>query len=218
MSVPLARRKKVQLIRGAAGRGVVPFLRQTALCLADSGLRQKHLVFRISADRIRSTPFDPPAGLSFREVSSLTDLSRGDQGRLADPQERIDWGDAGWFDRGWRLWVAEARDGLVALGWWRSAAQTQDFFCPLPATSEVLWHSTVLPEFQGQGLQVPLRVSLMRDRISAGTTEFYTNCRDYNTPSRRNILRMGFDCIGACTVSRITGHREFRPLPQRTAR
>jgi RimJ/RimL family protein N-acetyltransferase len=213
MTVPFARRKKVQLIRGAAGRGLVPFLRQTVLCIADSGLRQKHLVFRISADKVRAMPFDPPPDMSFREVTSWDELSKGAQSRLSDPQEQIDWGDAGWFDRGWRLWVAESRAGLVALGWWRSAAQTQDFFCPLPATSEVLWHSTVMPEFQGKGLQVPLRVSLMRERVLGGVTEFYTNCRDYNTPSRRNILRMGFECIGACIVSKLTGQRRFRPLP-----
>jgi RimJ/RimL family protein N-acetyltransferase len=210
--VPLGQKKKVQLIQGAAGRGFMPFVRQTLLCAADSSLRKRHLVFRITADNVRNTPFTAPRDVFFREANSWDDLTKSAQSNLEDPGKGIDWGNQNWFDKGWRLWIAEKEDQLVSLGWWRSAQQSQDFFCPLPEDAEVLWHSTVLPEFQGQGLQVSLRLSLMRERVATGVTEFYTNCRDYNTPSRKNIERMGFRLIGYATDSKWTGRRNWHSL------
>jgi RimJ/RimL family protein N-acetyltransferase len=131
---------------------------------------------------------------------------------LIDPWKHIDWGEESWFHKGWRLWTAEQEGQLVALCWWRSAAQSRDFFCPLSQESEVLWHVTVIPEFQGNGMHIPLWLSLMRERVTDGVADFYTNCRDYNTPSRRNIERMGFSLIGYATDSRWTGRRKWHSL------
>ena len=55
---------------------------------------------------------------------------------------------------------------------------------------------------RGWRLQVVHRLSLRA---------FFTNCRDNNTPSHRNILTMGFYDIGHCRISRLTGRRSWHP-------
>lgn len=205
---------KMRLVRGAAARGPAAAVRQAGLVLADTVLRKKHLVFRVTAEEIAARPFAPPPGITFAEIPSWDALPAAFRERVEDPAEAIDWGAREWFDRGWRLWVGmDGPDRIAALGWWRSAAQARDFFVPVPEDAELLWHATVLPEYRGRRLQVPLCVCLMQHRARAGIRAFFTNCRDYNTPSRRNIQSMGFRCIGHCRESRLTGRRSWHPRP-----
>lgn len=212
MTRHLTQRYKVVLLRGAARRGAWPFLRQAYLIALDTLLREKHLVFRASREDILNIRIPEDSALSFREISSWDELQSEDRKRLFDPGQGIDIGGADWFDRGWRLWVGEMSGCLAVLGWWRTADQSRDFFCPIPEDGELLWHVTTLPSFRGKGLHLRLWSALMYERIAVGTNSFYTNCREYNTPSHRNILRMGFRRIGHCTVSRLTGRRRWHPV------
>lgn len=218
MSVSSLKRGKVTLLMGAARRGIFTFLRQAYLIGADTFLRQKHLVFRAEVSAVLATPARQIDELTYREVISWQDWEKMTEDlrpRLSDPDENINWGSKDWFDKGWRLWVGVSGERLACLAWWRSAKQSRDFFCPLPDDSELLWHATVLPEFQGVGLQVPLWQSLMQERAAAGIRNFFTNCRDYNTPSHRNILKAGFRDIGFCTVSKITRRRKWHPASKK---
>jgi hypothetical protein len=207
----LSQKRKVQLLLGALGRGPATALAQGQRIALDSLVRQKHLVFRMDADTVLAQELPETPGIVFSEIPGWQALPAAFRARLEDPNAApIDWGSRDWFDRGWRLWAAmEGKDNVAALGWWRSAEQSRDFFIPLPDDAELLWHVIVLPEYQGRRLQVPRAISLMQWRAREGVRAFFTNCRDYNTPSRRNIERMGFTCIGACTVSRITGRRRW---------
>jgi GNAT superfamily N-acetyltransferase len=206
---------KMRLFRDAVRRGPAAAVRQAWLALADTLWRKKHLVFRATAEEIAALPVAAPPGIAFAEIPSWDALPPAVRARLTDPARPVDWGGRAWFDRGWRLWAAmDGPDRIAALGWWRNAAQSADFFVPVPEDAELLWHATVLPEYRGRRLQVALRVSLMQQRAAAGVRAFFTNCRDYNTPSYRNILAMGFTCIGHCRESRLTGRRSWHPRPQ----
>ena len=205
----LQNRPKVALLQGAARRGPRTFLRQAGLVAADSLLRKKHLVFRLDAPDLPPVPASP--GLTFREIASLDGLHPADRELILAPGSTISWGDPDWFDRGWRLWIVEEGGRLVALGWWRNAEQSRDFFIPVPPDGELLWHATVLPALRGRNLHAVLRLALMHQRASQGVRCFFTNCRDYNAPSHRNILRMGFTQIGHVDESKISGKRRWHP-------
>lgn len=196
---------KVQLLRGALKRGLATFTRQAYLIFLDSAIRQKHLIFKATREDIPHDSRQTDSALSFQEILSWHELRIDDQKILFNQQQAIDIGGLDWFDRGWRLWIGEVHGRLAVLGWWRSAEQSEDFFCPLPDDAELLWHATTLPGFQGMELHIMLRVTLMEERMKSGINSFYMSCRDYNTPSHRNILKMGFRNIGYYTVSKWTG-------------
>ena len=214
----LLKKYKVQLLRGALQRGFTAFIRQTYMIALDSAIRQKHLVFRATCEDIPHEFRLENITLSFREISSWDEIQDDDRKKLFDPQQAIDIGSADWFDHGWRLWIGEINGRLAVLGWWRDAEQSQNFFCPLPEDAEMLGHATTLPDFRGLGLHVTLWVVFMQERKKAHINSFYTNCREYNIPSHRNILRMGFRCIGYCTVSKWTKHRKWHCLSDKDGR
>lgn len=199
--------EKLDLVRAAARRGPAVAARQLSLVLADTFLRQKHLVFHAPAQRLLAGAAPAADGFGFREMSAAEALATLPQ-RLDAPGHRaVDWGRPDWFAHGWRLWVAERQGELAALAWWRGAAQARDYLPALRADEELLWHCTVLPAFRGCNLQAQAWQALARARTAAGITGFYTNCRDYNLPSRRNIARVGFTCIGFVRIDRLSGRR-----------
>lgn len=198
---------KLSMLRGAWRQGPGQVARQLWLIGADGLWRRRHMVFRQGADALAARNHPAPAGLKMREISALTQLSEMSRARLAKSDVASKWGAESWFDLGWRLWVAEEDGLLAALAWWRGAAESADFFVPLEQGQELLWHIFVLPEYRGRGLQRILWVALAQNRTRDGITDFLTNCRDYNIPSRRNIEKSGFVLIGACDENRYTGHR-----------
>jgi len=211
MTATILRSNKAALLRGAARRGIGPLARQAGLTAADTLLRRKHLVFYAAARDVLAAPAPEAGRIDFREIRSMDALPEDMRRRLTAGDGIVDWGEPDWFDRGWSLWTGAIDGRLACLGWWRAAAQARDFFCPMPPDTELLWHMTTLPEFRGQGLQAAFWLPLMRARLDSGITGFFTNCRDYNTASRRNILRVGFRPVGYCTDNRITGRRSWHP-------
>lgn len=210
---------KAALMRASLHHGAGAALRQGVTIALDSFVRQRHLVFHVDAATVLAQPVTPPASFSFAEVPDWDALPVTARTRLEDAGEGIDWGEHDWFARGWRLWAAfEDGERLAGLGWWRSADQARDYFCPIPDTAELLWHATVLPEYRGRCLHVALRRTLMWHRATEGVSGFYTNCREYNTPSHRNIMAMGFRPIGYCRVSKLTGRRSWHAGPEQPVR
>lgn len=180
--------------------------------MADSVLRQRHLIFHLDAGELREGMAALPEGMTFREVARLDGLPASDRQRLVAGGAGLEWGDAIWFEEGWRLWTGFRHGSLACLGWVRNAAQSRHFFIPLPEDAELLWHQTVLPEFRGHRLQMALMLSMMRWRRRSGIRHFFINCRDYNTPSRKNIVRAGFRPVGYYEISKITGMQQWHPL------
>ena len=218
MSRSIWQKDKVALMRGAARRGLLPLTRQAWLAGADTLIRRKHLVFRAEPGDILSAPMPPMERLTFRPVGSWDAMPEDMRRRLTDRDGAVDWGEPGWFDKGWRLWVGEIDGCLACLGWLRGAEQSRDFFCPMPENTELLWQMVTLPEFRGRGLHVTFRLALMRARLEEGVAGFFINCREYNSTSHRNILKMGFRPIGHCVDSRLTGRRTWHPTaPMREA-
>lgn len=212
MTVSFGKRYKIVLLRGAARRGIRCFLRQAGLILADICCREKHLVFRMTAQQVLAADHTFPKNLQFHEAMDWDELPEHFRLRLSKPEEGIDWGNREWFAKGWHLWIG-AQDGQIAvLSWWRSSAQSTTFFCPIPADAELLWHVTVLPEYRGHNLHVLCWIALLRSRVAKGTRSFYVNCRDYNTPSHLNICKIGFKLFGCCKISRFTRRRVWIPI------
>ena len=211
MTAKILRSNKADLLRGTARRGIGPLARQAGLTAADTLLRRKHLVFHAAARDVLSVPAPEAGMMDFRKIRSMDALPEDARRRLTAGDGALDWGEPDWFDRGWTLWTGSIGGRLACLGWWRSAAQARDFFCPMPPDTELLWQMVTLPEFRGRGLHVMFRLALMRARLEQGVAGFFINCRDYNTTSRRNILKMGFRPVGYCTDSRITGRRSWHP-------
>lgn len=206
----LAKKGKIQLIRGAAQRGPGVLARQTWLALMDSFVRKRHLVFRLDG---KGSQCEPQVGLcteKIREILTLDDLSREDMALLNDPSTAHDWGAVAWLKTGWRLWVLEDEGQIQALAWVRDAAHSGDFFVPIGAQEELFWHVYVLPQHRGKNLQEKLWRAVAAGRVSEGVEGFFTNCRDYNLPSRRNILKMGFVPVGHCDENRLTRRRIWR--------
>lgn len=209
--------QKAGLLRGAARRGPKAFFRQTWLAVADSILRQKHLVFRLASTKLLHQEFHPPEGWDFAEFHAWEALPQAWRLQLSDLEPgKTYWGSAAWFDRGWSLWAASSDGQLGAVSWWCNAGQSREFFCRVPEDHGLLWQSAVMPAFLGSGLHVALLISVMRHQARRGVNGFFINCREYNTPSCCNILRMGFELIGYVTISKISGRRTRYGLPLHT--
>ena len=205
----LAKRGKIQLMLGAARLGPWLLVRQVWLALLDSFVRKRHLVFRLDPSGW-IPPQDTNSGQAqLREVLSADDILKGKLAWLNDPVAAHDWGAAGWLQQGWRVWLLEENGQTLALAWVRNAEQSSDFFVPLGETEELFWHVYVLPGYRGRNLQQRVWSAIARHRIADGVTGFFTNCRDYNLPSRANIIKMGFSPIGHCDESRITRRRTW---------
>jgi len=212
MSVPITDRKKFVLLRSARRKGVAPFLKQAWLTFGDSFLRRRHLIFEATAADVMRLPAPEVEGLRFREVRSWNEFRPDVQARLLRDREALTWGDPGWFDRGWRLWVGEFGADLATLCWWRAPETAKDFFIPIPEDAELMWQSTTMPEYRGKGLFTVQRRHLMRWRVGEGVQRFYVCCEDFNTTGRRNLPAQGFRHIGDTVYSKITGKRRWRPL------
>ena len=201
----------MSLLRGAARRGAAPFARQVHLTVLNAVVRHKHLVFYASAEDLLALPMPQAEDVTFREIPSWEDFTPDVRKRLRDKDEGISWGEESWFENGWRLWAAEVEGRTASVTWWRDAPQSQDFFCPMPPDTELLWQAATFPEFRGRGLHVSLLLSLMQTRCREGVEGFFCNCRDFNYASHRNILKLGFRPVGHFTDSRITGRRSWHP-------
>lgn len=203
-------RQKLELLRSACKRGPVTLLNQAYVTGRDTLWSQKHLVFRISSDRLTGLP---PEGseLSFRVVRSWADFSTRERERLTNNHDSLGWGEPGWFDNGWQLYVGEINGALATLCWWKTAAQSTDFFCPVAEEEEVLWETITLPEFRGRQLYSSTLLNLMTFRRRAGVTAFYISCRDYNSTSRRTFDKCGFEQIGYTRISKVTRKRAWYP-------
>lgn len=203
----LAKKGKIQLMRGAARRGPRIFVRQAWLALADSFIRKRHLVFRLDVDGWAREPALGHAQL--REVLSASEISQAELDQLNDPSDIHDWGAIEWLELGWRLWLLGENKEILALAWVRDARQSSDFFVPLGDTEELFWHVYVMPRYRGMNLQERIWAAIASRRAADGITGFFTNCRDYNLPSRSNIVRMGFLPVGHCDESRLTRRRTW---------
>jgi GNAT superfamily N-acetyltransferase len=206
----LAKKGKLQLIRGAARRGPVVLVRQLWLALMDSFVRKRHLVFRLGATSCAAQSQAGQDVQQVREIRSREDLTSDELASLTDPEAAHDWGMLEWLDAGWQLWVLTEEGRIQAVAWVRDAAHSRDFFVPLTDTEELFWHVYVLPRYRGRNLQGRLWDTIVASKISAGIDGFYTNCRDYNLPSRLNILKTGFSPVGHCNEYRLTHHRTWR--------
>ena len=211
MNIRLLQKNKILLLRGAAKRGLQPFLRQTYLISMDLLLREKHLVFQVDATDVMKIQIHNTYGLTVREITSWESLLAIVRQQSSVTPNFLNLGNPEWLKLGWRLWIGELNGHLACLGWLRSAEQSADFFCPMSENSELLWHVTVLPEFRGRSFHVLLWLAIMRLRMPEGVARFYTNCREYNIPSRCNIRKAGLHCIGFSRYSKITKRRTWHP-------
>jgi hypothetical protein len=204
--------QKLELLKSACKRGPLVFLNQAYVTGRDTLWSQKHLVFRISGDRLTDLPAAPDlAGLSFRAVHSWADLSAREQERLSNDHDSLEWGEPSWFDAGWKLYIGEVNGALATLCWWRTAAQSSNFFCPVAEDEEVLWQTVTLSEFRGRKLYFITLLNLMALRHRAGASAFYISCRDYNSTSRRTFCKCGFEQIGYTRINKITQKRVWCP-------
>lgn len=206
----LAKKDKMRLILGAAQRGPAVFVRQVWLALMDSFVRKRHLVFKLDRDSCEFGLKTGQDAVQVREILSSDAFELEEQAWLKDPEGSHDWGTVGWLEAGWRLWVLEKDDQIQALAWVRDAAHSRDFFVPLSEQEELFWHVYVLPQFRGGNLQGQLWSAIIANRMTHGVEGFFTNCRDYNMPSKLNIQKMGFLPVGYCDESRLTRRRVWR--------
>lgn len=206
----LAKKGKIQLIQGAARLGPGMLIKQVWLAFLDSFVRKRHLVFRLDTQNRSMSQPALSGGGRLREVLSADELDQPDLAWLTDPLAAHDWGTVDWLALGWRLWVLEEDDNVQALAWVRDATHSRDFFVPLGEREELFWHVYVLPDYRGRNLQERLWRMIAADRASDGVEGIFTNCRDYNLPSRKNILKMGFSPVGQCDENRIMRRRVWR--------
>ncbi|WP_170359768.1 GNAT family N-acetyltransferase [Ruegeria arenilitoris] len=206
----LVKKGKTQLILGAAQRGPGALARQVWLALMDSFVRKRHLVFRLDAGSREGGPKAGKNAAQVREILSPGDFPQDALALLNDPEAAHDWGAMGWLEAGWRLWVLEKDGHVQALAWVRDAAHSRDFFVPLNEYEELFWHIYVLPQYRGRNLQGQLWKAIVADRMADGVQGFFTNCRDYNVPSKLNIQKVGFVPVGHCDEGRLTRRRVWR--------
>jgi hypothetical protein len=113
-----------------------------------------------------------------------------------DPASDLEWEGRDWFGKRRRLWIGTQNGTIATLGWWCGKEEASRVFYPIPEGSEILIHAIVLPEYRRKNLHVLLRRTLLQMRVADGVRAFYVHCRDYNTFSYHNILKMGFKPVG----------------------
>ncbi len=205
----LRSRKKVVLLRGAARLGPNTLIKQAWLALADSFVRKRHLVFRLDASECEWLDEAVVGCAQLREFVSAKDIPPNELAWLNDSEDFHDWGSFRWLEQGWHLWLLQENEQILTLAWTRASRQSRDFFVPMKEKEELFWHVYVLPQYRGRNLQKRIWSAIACRRAAEGVTGFFTNCRDYNLPSRANIEKMGFLCVGHCDESRITRRRSW---------
>lgn len=212
MTNPFRQRYRVALLRGAMQRGIVPFLQQGWLIIADKFFRHKELVFRLAAEDVPKGDVSLPDDLCFSEVSHWEDLPQDFREVVSDPSNGFQWNGRDWFEQNRRLWIGVLDGKVAVLGWWVDAVVANIYFFPIPHNSELLIHAIVLPQFRGRNFQILLWWTLMQVRVQNGILAFYVHARDYNTPSLRTIEKLGFKYIGYRRISRLTRKRIWCPV------
>lgn len=182
------------------------FLRQVWLILADRFLRERELIFRLDADDVSMNQITLPKELRFREVTAWEELPKNFRARVMDPSSDLEWNGHDWFGKRRRLWVGFWNENVATLGWWCGPDEAGTHFYQIPQDSELFIHAMTLSEYRGRNLHRLLRLTCMQDRCKRGVRAFYVHCRDYNTPSRRNIEKMGFRQVGYIVKWRVLRH------------
>jgi GNAT superfamily N-acetyltransferase len=206
-------KQKIILLKSAWKKGWLPFLRQFIRSVRDTLFSKHHYIYSLDISNMDYKDKSRFPDLKFRVIRNWEDLDAEVLARLKDEQEYLGWGDFGWLtDLEYQLIVGEIDGKIAGLGWLRNNQQAQDFFVPLPDNAELVWQTTVLPEYRGKKLFDKFLWQLMIHRAQFGTTLFFINCRDYNTTTQSSLARMGWSYLGYVAEYKRSGKRQMNLL------
>jgi len=212
MLTKLTQKYKLQLLQKSAKKGTVTFIKQVRLVTLDTIWREKHLVFEISSGDFKKETEKPALELQYKRIETKEELDGLDESIRTEIEETRDWGSPEWLDLRWSLHLWARDQNVVGLIWMRGADTSNGYFIAPPAGSKIIWHAVVLPVFRGDNLFSHLLKDLMRKEGIQDGGRFFINCRDFNTPSQKSILKAGFHMIGFAKRNKFTRRILWTPL------
>lgn len=172
---------------GATDRSrLVPFLRHNLRLLLGSRRKDGHYIFRFDRRDVSAPPVAArlimvgPGGAVDRAIFSQWD----NLSELCDGIDRE-------LGAGACFWGLGSSDGCVAHLLTRAGSRIRRWFVPLADGDHVIFSVVTRPDKRGESLAASL-AALVSDRLGAGDSGIYLNCKIWNVPAHKSFFKAGF--------------------------
>jgi len=156
-----------------------------------------HLCFSLTSESFRKTLIIP--GLTVEKCDSEADI--GDtrlQEVLAEEGEEYLAQIRQNFATGAVFWLGLIDNRVVAYQWTRRGSKTKRYLVNILPQDIVIYATATFPQWRGKGIY-PAMMQYIIEKELAGHGTAYVNCKVWNKPSIRGIIKAGFTQIGQYT-------------------
>jgi RimJ/RimL family protein N-acetyltransferase len=202
---------KTNLIIRSFHKGFRIFLRQVFQILRDKIIGPKFLIYTLNENDLTNENLHYIEGFIIQSYDNWLQIDPYLKDVIQNEFHDEYWGEMKWFDLGWKFWIGTIDDHPVILSWTRNGLQSMDFYCPLDRDTILVWQTVTNYKYRGRGLLSIMLYHISRISLEQNYTKIYGSCRDYNYPSRKAMLNVGFKLVGYANRYRLTGKRAFSP-------
>lgn len=202
---------KQALLRRSFSKGLGPFWQTFFLLLKDKIVGPTFLVYALTESDLSEECIPHYNNFSINSYNNWQQISPSLRQTIQKELHNDFWGEIEWFQRGWTLWIGTLENEPVILSWTRTQSQSTDFYSPIEPTALLIWQTVTFPRHRGKGLFPLILACISKLSFSHKATRIYGSCRDYNVPSSKAMLKVGFRMIGYTKKVRFFSHTKFYP-------
>ena len=101
------------------------------------------------------------------------------------------------FNRGCELWVGRLDGHVAGICWSKCDNVGEKYYLRLTKTDAMILSCMVFPEFRGRGIYPAMLETMVQTMMGHNNVgRVFIDCKSWNTPSIRGILKAGFYPIG----------------------
>ncbi len=184
--------------------GFHPALAYTAKMICRKFFRPGDVIFALRPYEWEASPPRCPPSFSVCPLNSLAHLSEGDRQILRDyGGDKMVESFTTQFARGATPWVGRIQEQLAGVCWLVPASISSDYFFPLLEGDAVISSCFTIPRHRGKGVFSRILYQIAKSSSKRGLRRIFINCKTWNAPSMRGILKAGFKEIGVANRVRI---------------
>jgi RimJ/RimL family protein N-acetyltransferase len=152
-------------------------------------------VLRSSDWHVAAPPWPP--SFSVDPLYSLANLSKTDREILHGyGGNKVIESFATQFEHGGISWVGRINGQLAGVCWLIPASVASNYFFPLLEGDAVISNCFTIPRHRGKGIFSGILYHIAKINSKEELHRIFINCKIWNTPSIRGILKVGFEQIG----------------------
>ena len=202
---------KIELLKRSYKKNLKTFVRHLGQMLKDKFFGPTFLIFHIHQQELTSENIAVIDGLNIQTYYNWEQIDENLRNTIENEYKQEYWGKPEWFDLGWQLCIGNIDNYPVALSWTRIGSQCNDFVMPLTEKSAILWQTVILPSARGQGIFSVILYRVSKQLFERGIESIYGLCREYNYPSKKSTMKIGFKIIGFLKIKKKLGKSAYYP-------